>query len=175
MTELLVLALHQGVEEIVDGAVLVMENVFLPVVLHVHVHILFRVNVDLLLSFLVLDAQCVEPARLALDSRRGHRFEDRARLVRGQGVGDWARGVEDPAREGPVRVALQEGHDDLVADARDGHGPVMAPGQVLERTNQRLELSSNPSRLSQKNQDRCPLIQDTRTTVSPPSSFPGTS
>lgn len=47
---------HQGIGKIVDGAVLVAQDVFLPVVLDVGVHVFLGVDVDFRLTLLGLDA-----------------------------------------------------------------------------------------------------------------------
>lgn len=68
----------------------------------------------------------IKPACLALDSGRGHGLEDRARLVFGEWVRDWVCCIVDPAGDQrSVRVAFVAGHDDLVPDPGDGHGPVL--------------------------------------------------
>ena len=59
------LAQDVRVREAIHRAMLVAQDMLLPVVLDVHVHVLLAVHVDLLLAAPVLDAQLVEASGLA--------------------------------------------------------------------------------------------------------------
>ena len=126
--------------EIADGAVVRhVHSSFGDVAHEIHKGMQVRldsVSVDLFPAFLVLDAQLVESAQLAFPSRRGHGLEDRSRLVFRKRVRDRVAGIEDSARDdGPVRGALQEGDQHLLAEAGDGHGAELPSGPALGGAN----------------------------------------
>src|SRR5262249_29962295 len=100
------------------------------VVLHDPVKVLLGVEVDFLGVLLVLEAQLVEVIGAA--ALGAARFEDALGLVGRQAVGRHLLGVVHPAGDdGPVRVALEEIDDDLLADAGvEDDAPVLA-GPVL--------------------------------------------
>ena len=104
----------------IDGAVFVAQDMLPPVVLDMGLHVLFRMEVDLLRAGLVFDTQLVEAAR-AFRARGGHASEDGAGLVPRQLIGGHGFGIVHPADdERLIGVAFQKGNDDLLSDARPG-------------------------------------------------------
>ena len=124
-------ALDAQVGGAVHGAVAVAQDVFLPVVFDMQVHILFRMDENFLFSRLVFDAQFIKSAR-ALPAGRGHASEHRAGLVGRKFIGRRiVRIMDPPGDDGAIRVALQKADYHLLPDAGNGYASVSGPGPAL--------------------------------------------
>ncbi|MNZ59357.1 hypothetical protein D3C78_773940 [compost metagenome] len=122
-----VIGLDAGDSLVVDIGVLVMLDMPSGVVLDKQVQVFLTVDVDLFLPSLVFEAQLVEPLPLV-----GFGAQHGAGLVGWQLVRRAVGGVEGATRDdGLVRVPFEETHDNLVADARDGHHAVLTPRPAL--------------------------------------------
>ena len=121
------LGLHFRVAVGFDGVVAFVADADLLVVLDVLVPVALGVDVDLLGTLAVFDAEFV----VAAATRAAQGLEQAAGLVRGQLVGHHMLGVvEATGDQGLVGVALQEGHQHFHAYPRDGHAAVGIAGPV---------------------------------------------
>ncbi|MNE08578.1 hypothetical protein D3C80_1012310 [compost metagenome] len=123
----MVIGLDAGHSLIVDIGVLVVLDVPSSIVLDKHVQVFLTVDVNLFLPRLVFKAQFVETLPLmSLGTQHG------AGLVGRQLVGRPVDGMIGAAGDdGLVGVPFQKAHDDLVADARDGHHAVLTARPAL--------------------------------------------
>src|SRR5207248_8648691 len=114
---------------VVDRLAAIVPHPMRLVILDFNVLALLGVNVDLLFALLVLAANLVEVLGRALEAAPA--LDAALRPAGRQVVGRHHLGVVDAAGDdGLVRVALQEVHDDLLADARDvDDAPVLAGPQ----------------------------------------------
>ena len=126
-------AFGEDVHMAIHGAVSVAQNVFLPVVFDVDVHILFGVKVDFLFARPVFDAEFVEAAR-PLAAGSGHAPEHGPGLVFRQFIRrHGSRVVETPGDDRAIRIAFQKGDNDLLPDAGDRHASVFQTRPALGR------------------------------------------